>query len=240
MYNSKPANLEGQPEGVHMHFYLVRHGQSFVNLPDNLEAINNPDEPLTPLGEQQAEAVAQWIADNIDADHLYASTVSRARQTAEAISATTGLPIVFDDRLREIGTNGPDGRAIPNDQLPKYHENVWGTLYPYDPVAEKGENWMQFRTRIGSFIESMLKEHNHVPPQNAEELAAQSIIAVCHGGVIEAFFEYVFAKGPWSEVAVMTSNTGIVHFRYQPRENRPDWILYYQNRLSHLTDDLIS
>jgi 2,3-bisphosphoglycerate-dependent phosphoglycerate mutase len=222
-----------------MHFYLVRHGQSFVNLPDS-DAINNPDEPLTPLGQEQAETVSRWIAENIDARHLYSSTITRARQTAEAINKTTGLSIEFDERLREIGTNSPDGRAIPNDQLPKYHENVWGTLYPYDPVAENGENWMQFRSRVGSFIESMLQQYDHTPPTSAEEKAEQSIIVVCHGGVIEAFFEYVFAKGPWSLVAVMTSNTGITHFRYQPREHRPDWILYYQNRLSHLADDMIS
>lgn len=222
-----------------MHFYLVRHGQSFINLPD-WDAIRNPDEPLTPLGELQAEAVGPWIAENIQANHMYASTITRATQTAETIKKYNGLDIIFDDRIREIGTNGPDGKALPNDNLPHYIEGVWGTLHPYDQVANGSENWMQFRSRIGAFIENMLATYDHSQPKNAEERAANSIIVVCHGGVIEAFFEYIFEKGPHSVVSVMTNNTGICHFRYQPRENRPDWVLYFQNRLSHLTDDMIS
>ena len=39
-----------------MHLYLIRHGQSFVNLPDWTGV--NADEPLTELGQQQAAALA--------------------------------------------------------------------------------------------------------------------------------------------------------------------------------------
>lgn len=222
-----------------MHFYLVRHGQSYINLPD-WDAMSNPDEPLTPLGEAQVEKAGQWIAENIAARHLYASTVTRARQTAEVISQHTGLSINWDDRIREIGTNSPDGTALPNENLPNYYPDVWGTLHPYDPVAEGGENWMQFRSRIGGFIESMLARFDHNRPSDDEARAENSIIVVCHGGVIEAFFEYVFEKGPHSVVSVMTYNTGICHFRYQPRPTRPDWVLYYANRFNHLADDQLS
>ena len=47
--------------------------------------------PLTPLGEQQADAVGTWIKDNIVARHLYASTLQRTQQTAQAICNATGL-----------------------------------------------------------------------------------------------------------------------------------------------------
>lgn len=222
-----------------MHLYLVRHGQSYINLRD-ADYLSNPDEPLTELGFRQAEAVGAWISEHIDAKRLYASTIQRAQQTAEIISKYTGLPIEYDDRLREIGCNAPDGCAIPNHELPRYIEGTWGTLFPYDPVAEDGENWMQFRSRVGVFIETMIRNYNNHTPQTSEELADQTAIVVCHGGVIEAFYEYIFQKGPWSVVSVMTNNSGITHFRYQPREGRPDWTLYYQNRTSHLTEDMLS
>jgi broad specificity phosphatase PhoE len=222
-----------------MDLYLVRHGQSYINVGEN-SYLKNPDEPLTPLGEQQVEAVGAWIAENIQASYLYSSTITRAKQTAEAISRYTQLPIIWDDRLREIGTNGPDGTALDNTQLPPYIEGRWGTLFPYDAVTEGGENWMQFRSRVGSFIESLRRRWETHVPTTPEERQAQTVLVVCHGGVIEAFFEYIFEKGPWSVVSVVTSNTGITHFRYQPRDNRPDWTLYYQNRLSHLTPDLFS
>ncbi len=224
-----------------MHLYLIRHGQSYINLADYAGGHRN--EPLTDLGEKQAEAAAVWIKENIAARHLYCSTMMRTRQTAAAISHATGLAIHFDDRIREVGTAYADGTPVPDDQLKPYHEKIWGTLQPYDPITEGGENWMQFRTRVGSFIESLLRTFDHIDysirPTPQEE-AEQSVLVVCHGGVIEAFFEYVFEKGPWSVVAVMSNNTGMTHLEYRPVPNRPDWRLHFHNKLVHLTPDLIS
>lgn len=221
-----------------MDLYLIRHGQSHINLPDFDR--NDWDQVLTPLGEKQAEAVAKWIKDNIDARHLYASTLQRAQQTAEYISAATGLNIQSEPLIREVGTSIPDGSPLPSEQLLSYDANIWGTLYPYDLVTPNSENWMQFRTRVGKFIEQVLRSVSNGPAETPEARATQTVLVVCHGGVIEACFEYVFAKGPWSVVAVMTNNTGITHLQYRPTPNRPDWRLYYHNRLDHLTPDLIS
>ena len=221
-----------------MHLYLVRHGQSYINLSD--WAGDDWDTPLTPLGEQQAAAVGTWIKDNIAARYLYASTLERTQQTAQAICDATGLTMQSDHRIREIGTNKSDGSPIPDGQLSPYNPEIWGTLYPYDPITANGENWMQFRTRIGIFIESLIRSFDDHVPQTAEATAEQSILVVCHGGVIEAFFEYVFEKGPWSVVSVLTRNTGITHLEYRPVTNRPEWRLHYHNRLEHLTPDLIS
>ncbi|HLA42256.1 MAG TPA: hypothetical protein VJZ27_02405, partial [Aggregatilineales bacterium] len=63
---------------------------------------------------------------------------------------------------------------------------------------------------------------------------------VCHGGVIEGFFEHIFQKGPWSAVVVTTSNTGITHLEYHPREGMPDWWLHYHNWTRHLSLDQLS
>ena len=84
-----------------------------------------------------------------------------------------------------------------NDYYNRYSDLIqvaeaqWGTLYPYDPVAEGGENWMQFRSRVGAFIEHLRRKFDH-KASTPEEIAEESAIVVCHGGVIEACFEYVF------------------------------------------------
>lgn len=222
-----------------MHFYLIRHGQSYVNLPD--WDGKNLDERLTPLGQQQAEAVGQWVSQHIQAAHLYCSTLQRTRETAQAVSRYTGLAIVFDNRIREVGTNGPDGAALPTERLERYMDNLWGSLQPYDSITRYGENWMQFRSRVGGFIEERLRafaEEND--PESSPTNADQGLLVVCHGGVIEAFFEYVFAKGPWSVVTVTSYNTSITHLEYRPIPNRPSWRLHYSNRVEHLAPELIS
>jgi probable phosphoglycerate mutase len=216
-----------------MHLYLIRHGQSYVNLPD--WDGSKLDEPLTELGEKQATAAATWIATNLKLDLIFSSDMRRARQTAETISEKIHLPIQFDVRLREVGMNAPSGQPLPEEALRSYIDGIWGTMFPYDPITENGENWMQFRSRVGSFIDMLKRTYVNDNPNMQKR-----ILVVCHGGVIEAFYEYIFQKGPWSVISVVTHNTGLTHFEYQPRPNRPDWRLYYQNRLEHLTPDTVS
>ncbi|MCB9437440.1 MAG: histidine phosphatase family protein [Anaerolineales bacterium] len=221
-----------------MHFYLIRHGQSYINLPD--WDGNDLDQVLTPLGQQQVEAVGKWLSENIQAEYLFSSTLKRTRETADAVSRYTGLDIIYDDRIREIGTNGPDGAALSNERLERYMDNLWGSLQPYDAVTRHGENWMQFRSRVGAFIEDKLRTLATPNDSTPETTNNQRVLVVCHGGVIEAFFEYVFAKGPWSVVTVTSNNTSITHLEYRPVPNRPAWRLHYSNRVEHLTPELIS
>ncbi len=227
-----------------MHIYLVRHGQSHVNLTD-LTA-SHRDEPLTDIGRAQAAAVADYIADSLHVDRLIASSVQRAAQTAAVIAESIGVAVERDDRIREIGTVHPDGSPIDEAHLQPYLPEMWGTLRPYEPVTVDGESWMQLRARVGSFIESLLP----MPPRGvsrtmqhlaeAADHAEHVVVVVCHAGVIEAFLEYVFEKGPWSVVAVETSNTGMTHLEFLPSPNRPDWKMHFHNRIVHLAPDLVT
>lgn len=221
-----------------MHLYLVRHGQSYVNLPDWNDY--DWDKPLTDLGERQAVAVGEWIADNLEFGLLYSSTLIRTQQTAKAISATTGQNIIFDPRIREIGTNGADGHPLESSEETRYIKGVWGTQQPYDPVTRNGENWMQFRARVGAFIEELIRKFDNHAPRSKSARRAQTIVVVCHGGVIEAVFEYVFEKGPWSVASVMTHNSGITYLEYRPVPGLPEWRLHYHNRVQHLSSDLLT
>ncbi len=67
-----------------MHLYLIRHGQSYVNLADWKPASPAEwDASLTPLGQRQAAALAKWLPTAVPhADALYASTMKRAQETA--------------------------------------------------------------------------------------------------------------------------------------------------------------
>ncbi len=223
-----------------MHLYLVRHGQSYVNLPDWDWRNESWDQPLTDLGRTQADAAGKWLAKNIRASHLYASTLKRTQETAELINKHVGLTIQSEPLIREVGTNAPDGTPFSDALKHRYQDGLWGTQQPYDALTKDGENWMQFRTRVGVFIESLLRRFDNHGPTDPNAIADQSFFVVCHGGVIEAFYEYVFEKGPWSVVSVITRNTGITHLEYKPVHNRPAWRLHYHNRLEHLTPELIS
>ena len=217
----------------------MRHGQSHVNLAD-LTATHR-DEPLTEKGREQAHLAAHYIAEQLRPTRIYSSTVARAAETAAIVGAACGIQPVPDDRLREIGTSYPDGRPVPEDELMPYVPDMWGTLRPYEPVTDGGESWMQFRSRVGSFVEHLIPARDRFgDAEVAAELEDERALIVCHAGVIEAVFEYVFEKGPWSVVAVHTQHTGLSHLQYRPLPHLPDWWLHSHNRVGHLTEDLVT
>ena len=118
----------------------------------------------------------------------------------------------------------------------------WITGYTSKARAER----TQLPESVGSFIESLIP----MPPRGASrttvheaegaEHAEHVAVVVCHGGVIEAFFEYVFEKGPWSVVAVDTNNAAMTHLEFLPLPNRPDWHLHYHNRIAHLDPAIVT
>jgi broad specificity phosphatase PhoE len=159
--------------------------------------------------------------------------MQRTRQTASYLEEKLGITAVVEDRLREVGNALPDGKVFPDDKLPRYILGVWGSLHPYLPITEGGENWMHFRARVGGFIEWAIQQIDGNPVECC-------VGVVCHGGVIEGVFEHVFQKGPVSPVVVHSHNTGVTRLEFNPTEGMPDWKLYYHNRTAHLQDDQIT
>jgi broad specificity phosphatase PhoE len=208
-----------------MHLYVIRHGQSHVNLAE--WASGNTDEGLTDLGQKQAAALGRWLPKHVPhIDALYASSMRRARETAGQVAEAYGVDIQFDDRLREIGNNRWDHTAWPNDALPKEYAEYWASERPYStvtPFVEGGETFVHFRARVGLFIEELVESH-----------LDESVVAVCHGGVIEAAFDHIFNIGPWRRCEIWNHNTGITYFEYIAHPRRETWRLHYNNRTCHL------
>ena len=208
-----------------MHLYLIRHGQSFVNLKDWTDG--NLDAGLTDLGQRQAAALAAWLPGHLpQIDGLYASTMRRAHETAQPLATAYGVEIHWDDRLREIGNNRSDHTPWPPESLPKEYSDYWASERPFattTPMVEGGETFMHFRTRVGLFIEELV-----------ECCREKRIVAVCHGGVVEAAFDHIFNIGPWRRCEIWNYNTGVSHFEYVQIPRRETWRLHFHNRVEHL------
>ena len=77
---------------------LVRHGETDWNAEGRLQG--HTDRPLNDFGRRQARALAERLAqDEIHA--IYASDLSRARETAEIVGLRLGLPVALEPGLRE-------------------------------------------------------------------------------------------------------------------------------------------
>jgi probable phosphoglycerate mutase len=156
------------------------------------------DAGLTPLGRTQAERLRDRLAatGEIKANILIASTLPRARETAEIIAPALGLPIIFDDEFQEQSPGDFDGKQWDEikDEIPNQHDE------PYRPFGPNGENWGQFILRVGTALNRILYQHE-----------GKTIVVVCHGGVIDASFLVFFGMNTLvpPETAFYTRNTSI-------------------------------
>ncbi len=209
-----------------MNLVLIRHGQSYVNLKDWDQG--NLDKGLTPLGQAQAAALAEWLPTKVKTVHkIYCSTMQRARETAAPLIEAFGVSAEYDDSLREIGNNRLDHVAWPSDDLPEYSD-FWGSERPFSsitPSRDNGESLMHFRIRVGKFIESLIDKHRN-----------ETVLTVCHGGVIEASLDHVFNVGPWRRTEVWTHNTGVTRLELVEHPTRETWRLHYHSRVEHLAN----
>lgn len=78
---------------------LWRHGRTAHNAAARLQG--QSDIPLDDVGVWQAETAAAALASRYSPTRIVASDLGRARSTAEALSARTGLPVHTDPRVRE-------------------------------------------------------------------------------------------------------------------------------------------
>lgn len=210
-----------------MHLYLIRHGQSYVNLKDWQGG--NLDAGLTDLGKQQAAALAVWLGRTLpEVDAAYVSTMKRALETAAPLEQVYGMSFRPEDRLREIGNNRLDHTAWPPDKLPREYADYWSSERPFASIVPSvvgGESYMHFRTRVGLFIEEMVEKH-----------CTQVVLAVCHGGVVEAAFDHIFNVGPWRRCEIWMHNTAISYFEYVAHPGRETWRLHFHSRVTHLAE----
>ena len=146
--------------------YLVRHGESIGNVAatqaevDQLDAIpidiRDADVPLSATGEEQARALAEWLAEQRDAIDLYwVSPYLRARQTLQIALGedAASTRVVIDERLRdrELGildllTRRGVARLHPEETDRRRH---LGKFYHRPPG---GESWADVALRLRSFL----------------------------------------------------------------------------------------
>jgi len=91
---------------------LWRHGQTTWNAERRFQG--QTDIPLDETGEAQAEYTAKRLA-TLRPDAIFASDLSRAQQTAAALSKLTGVPVIPDKELRERA--GGDWEGLSDEDI---------------------------------------------------------------------------------------------------------------------------
>ena len=151
--------------------YIIRHGRTDWN--DRHKLQGQTDIPLNEEGRKMAEAAAVEYKD-VHFDVAFCSPLIRAKETAEILLKGRDIPIVFDERLKEMAFGEYEGLEnsfqIPDCPVNKFFfepENY--TLKP-----EGGESLDELFERTGAFIEEC------VEPELAK---GRDVLIVGHGAM---------------------------------------------------------
>lgn len=153
-----------------MRLLLIRHGQTDANVNRQLDTAR-PGLPLNDLGLSQAEALVEAI-ENEQIDALYASTLTRAQQTAAPLAKARGLEAIVLDGIQEISA----GVEEMNTDWTKYVEAL--TAWAPDNLdvgLQDGETARQFFQRFDQAI-AQIEAEGH-----------DSVALVSHGAALRVW-----------------------------------------------------
>lgn len=153
-----------------MRLILIRHGQTQSNV-DHLLDTAYPGAPLTDEGHEQASALPAAIAHE-EIDALFASTLTRAQQTAAPLAEVRGLPLTVVDGVQEI--------AAGVEEMSPHWENYVAELASWsvhnmDSRLEGGESAREFVTRFDAAIAAI------------EDLGHERVAVVSHGAALRVW-----------------------------------------------------
>ncbi len=205
-----------------MRLFLVRHGDAYAGFHGVIGG-HRGCRGLTSLGRRQAEALCGHLAatGRVRADVLLASVLPRAIETAAIIGPGLGLQAVGQEcDLCEVHTGEADGLAWT--EYAARYGSFDMEAEPERMFAPGGESWRTFHERVQGMFERI-----------AEEFIDQTVVAVCHAGVITASMRVLFGiPHPGTGGRVRPTNTGLTEWEHEQAAGR--WTLHSFNEATHL------
>ena len=200
-----------------LRLFLIRHAQTVWNRDRRYQGWQ--DSPLSEIGRSQAEAVGRALAKE-PLKAVYASTLGRARDTAEAIATHHGLPVRAEEAFREMAFGEWEGLAFDDCKAkdPDRYRLWADEPHRFCPPGG-GETLDDVRRRVLAGLERLRAEHDD-----------QSVCLVAHG--ISARIIILEALGlPLERIwSIHLASTGISELEF-----RADWTaLHRMNTLVHL------
>lgn len=222
-----------------MQIVLIRHGQpEWVR--DGLNVMNPP---LTDVGEQQAERLGEWLADE-EFDEVLASPLTRARQTAAPLLKRQGRDETIEPWLEEIrdpswhGTPAEKAQQLYRELAERAANERWDGLIG-------GESIRDFTARIHAGADEFLKSRGierieHELPLWSIDEPGRNIVLVAHAGTNSVTIGHLLGlePTPWEWDRFVLGHTSVSRLEAMPVKEGFAFSLTSLSNLEHLPKDL--
>lgn len=168
--------------GTPTRLLLLRHGQTELSVHRRYSGHGDPD--LTELGRAQAAGAAARLATVPDIAAVLTSPLSRARRTAEAVAAATGVPLHVRPGLIETDFGAWEGKSFNEARLrdPELHGRWVGGE---DVAPPGGESFAAVGARVAAERAAIVAEY-----------PASTLVLVSHVTPIKVLLRDALGAGP--------------------------------------------
>lgn len=181
-----------------MRLLLIRHGQTQSNV-DHLLDTAHPGAPLTDIGHEQARALVEALADE-PIEAVYASTLTRAQQTAAPLAEARGLEVQVLDGVQEIAAGVEEMSADWTNYITELQS--W-SVDNMDSRLDGGESAREFITRYNGALRQVY------------EAGLETVAVVSHGAAIRVW-GLTNSPGLEPAIAIPLANTEWLVFEGEP------------------------
>jgi probable phosphoglycerate mutase len=154
----------------------IRHGETAWNVETRLQG--HLDIPLNDTGLLQADQLARALTGRETVDAIYASDLSRAHTTAQALALAMGHSVRTHVGLRERHFGVFQGRTFAEveSEWPE-HAVQWRKRTPDWAPPGGGESLLRLHARIVDTVNELAAQHT-----------GQQLVLVAHGGVLDVLY----------------------------------------------------
>lgn len=153
-----------------MEIYVVRHGQTIVNVKNLVNSINRIG--LNKTGKREASIAAEQMKD-VKIDLIYCSPLRRTRQTCKIINKNK-IKVLYDKRIIERNS-----RSMQFEKVQKLDLNEWYNVNK-TILYKNSEGFKCVLDRVKEFLEEMKSKYPN-----------KSILIVTHGDICKAIYSYL-------------------------------------------------
>ncbi|MFQ5593218.1 MAG: histidine phosphatase family protein [Anaerolineae bacterium] len=185
---------------------LARHGESQWQV---LGDEAGPNSVLTELGRFQADRLGRWLAGHFEVDHIYASPLRRAQETAQSVAGHLGLAVEVHGDLAESA-------FLVQPKLPAFSSPLETVDGGFADELPSHKDYRLFRSRVAGALKDILGRHED-----------GTVLIVAHAGTIGTVFRLLLGSDTFT---VNVGNTTLHSLRW----NGGQWHIEFVDRWDHL------
>jgi probable phosphoglycerate mutase len=184
-----------------LRIHLVRHGETSWNAEGRLQG--QTDIPLNDRGFEQAKEAAATL-ERLPIGAVFASDLTRARQTAQVIADRLGLAVKIDPALRERDYGVVEGQ-LDSDIERKFGNRLTSAWSDPDFTFEGGETSRQVYARVQAFFTRLFAAR-----------PTHDLVLVSHGGTIRTAVGYLRGLPIDQRIRGPVANGSIITVEVEP------------------------